>query len=269
MPSRDQHQSNHITNQTLEGTAYLEKEGELWREMLGGIDRYLATESERLFGRRDSHWNPDFGSREAYSDSIDPNRERFRELIGLRDKRDPPSMELINQSTGEKNTDGITVSRVRWHVFRGVYGEGYLLEPAESPMADIVAIGDCDQTPEAIAGLSTDAGNAFAAQLAIDGFRVLVPTLIDRSRRFSGLPGMRKADMPMREILWRAAYEMGRTLVGYEVQKVLSVVDWFKSQNEANVGVVGYGEGGLIAFYAAAADTRIDSACVSGYFHLN
>ncbi|MFZ2642206.1 MAG: hypothetical protein WA117_14505, partial [Verrucomicrobiia bacterium] len=32
------------------------------------------------------------------------------------------------------------------------------------------------------------------------------------------------------------------------------------------IGVVGHGEGGLLAFYAAAADTRITAACVSGYF---
>jgi hypothetical protein len=31
--------------------------------------------------------------------------------------------------------------------------------------------------------------------------------------------------------------------------------------------VAGYGEGGLIAFYASAADTRIDAALVSGYFN--
>ena len=35
---------------------------------------------------------------------------------------------------------------------------------------------------------------------------------------------------------------------------------------ETESGVVGWGEGGLIALYAAAADTRIDAACVSGYF---
>ena len=32
------------------------------------------------------------------------------------------------------------------------------------------------------------------------------------------------------------------------------------------IGVAGYAEGGLIAFYSAALDTRIDAALVSGYF---
>ena len=54
----------------------------------------------------------------------------------------------------------------------------------------------------------------------------------------------------------------------YEVQKVLAVVDWFKKKwgSTARVGVAGYAEGGLLALYAAAVDTRIDAALVSGYF---
>ncbi len=32
------------------------------------------------------------------------------------------------------------------------------------------------------------------------------------------------------------------------------------------IGVMGYGEGGLIGFYASAIDTRIDATVVSGYF---
>jgi hypothetical protein len=51
------------------------------------------------------------------------------------------------------------------------------------------------------------------------------------------------------------------------VQKVLAAVDWFKTKSpQARAGVAGYGEGGLLALYAAAVDTRIDVALVSGYF---
>ena len=61
---------------------------------------------------------------------------------------------------------------------------------------------------------------------------------------------------------------MGRHLIGYEVQKVLAAVDSFRSRRgaAAKVGVIGYGEGGLVAFHAAAIDPRIDGALVSGYF---
>ncbi|MCH8046045.1 MAG: flagellar type III secretion system protein FlhA, partial [Planctomycetes bacterium] len=57
----------------------------------------------------------------------------------------------------------------------------------------------------------------------------------------------------------------------YEVQKVLACVDWFEQEakqqkRDARIGVVGYGEGGMIALYAAALDPRIDATIVSGYF---
>jgi dienelactone hydrolase len=61
---------------------------------------------------------------------------------------------------------------------------------------------------------------------------------------------------------------MGRHIIGYEVQKVLAAVDWFAgSAPGVRIGVAGVGEGGLVAFYAAAADTRISAALVSGYFN--
>ena len=81
--------------------------------------------------------------------------------------------------------------------------------------------------------------------------------------------------MTNREYIYRSAFEMGRHLIGYEVQKVLACVDWFEKSGgrraeggepEVQIGVIGYGEGGMIALYSAALDTRIDATCVSGYF---
>src|SRR5206468_9028420 len=85
-----------------------------------------------------------------------------------------------------------------------------------------------------------------------------------------GNPRIAMTNQPHREWIYRQAYQMGRHVIGYEVQKVMAAVDWVKEQEpagaESKVGVVGYGEGGLIAFYAAAADPRIDAALVSGHF---
>ena len=36
-----------------------------------------------------------------------------------------------------------------------------------------------------------------------------------------------------REILYRSAFEMGRHIIGYEVQKVLAGVDWFSKDAAA------------------------------------
>jgi hypothetical protein len=52
------------------------------------------------------------------------------------------------------------------------------------------------------------------------------------------------------------------------VQKVLAAVDWFKAHDAGGkTGVIGYGDGGMIALYAGALDERIASVQVTGYFN--
>ena len=50
-------------------------------------------------------------------------------------------------------------------------------------------------------------------------------TLIDRSDTLSGHPDVRMTNQPHREFIYRSAFEMGRHIVGYEVQKVLALVE--------------------------------------------
>ena len=162
------------------------------------------------------------------------------------------------------------IFQVRWPVLEGVHGEGLLLEPRAPVRGHVIALPDADQTPEQVVGLSPGvaAASQFARRLAAHGFRVVVPTLISRGIAFSGNPHIAMTNQPHREWIYRQAYHMGRHVIGYEVQKVLAAVDWIKARTESasKVGVAGYGEGGLIALYAAAADPRIDAALVSGYF---
>src|SRR5262249_11848257 len=125
------------------------------------------------------------------------------------------------------------------------------------------------QTPEQLVGLvpGVPTGSQAARRLAEGGCRVIVPTLIDRTVA----PRNGRAKLTNREFLYRSAFELGRHLIGYEVQKVLALVDALARENaerkrEVRIGVFGYGEGGAIALYAAALDSRIDVVCVSGYF---
>ncbi|MFA6546758.1 MAG: hypothetical protein WCS99_20240, partial [Limisphaerales bacterium] len=174
-------------------------------------------------------------------------------------------------------TPGFTVFSVRWPVLDGVTGEGLLLEPKSAARAQIVALPDADQTPEQLAGIApgTPAKARWARALAAAGCRVVIPTLIDRQDEWSGSPRIRFTNQPHREWIYRQAFLLGRTVIGYEVQKVLALVDWFEGERSAVSGqqsakvptvVAGYGEGGLLALHAAALDPRISAALVSGYF---
>jgi len=142
---------------------------------------------------------------------------------------------------------------VRWPVLPGVYGEGLLLEPTKGePKACVVAIPDADQTPEMIVGLAPGLSkeSQFARILAEQGHRVVIPTLVNREDTYSGSANVgRFTNQTHREFIYRMAYQMGRHIIGYEVQKVLAAVDWFtQTKDHPPVGVYGYGEGGLLAF---------------------
>jgi dienelactone hydrolase len=263
--------------QTLPSTGPLSQTGDMAAATVAGVDRFLSSALERSIALRTRHWRRDVSSPANYVKSVEPNRQHFARIIGLRDLRVPfDALEFLAPSVPPRpvaRAAGYEVWAVRWPALNGISGEGLLLEPtARQPAASIVAIPDCAQTPEMLAGLAEGVArdSQFARRMAENGCRVLVPTLIDRGNRLSVVGnGARHGNVTHREMLYRSAYEMGRHLIGYEVQKVLAAVDWFTRQPRAGrhpVAVVGYGEGGLLALYAGAADPRIDVVGVSGYF---
>ncbi|MBX9789501.1 MAG: dienelactone hydrolase family protein [Pirellulales bacterium] len=280
----------------LPGTAQLTAEGDLAAQMVDGIDRFLLRETELSVERRARHWQRDTSSVEAYEKSIAANRARLTKIIGVVDERvsagefrteSAIDRRLRDQFFGKTvfSTERFEVYAVHWPVVADngdvlVEGEGLLAWPrtkldeqraARQDMVDVIAIPDADQTPEMILGMreGAPAESQFARHLAESGLRVLVPTLIDRADALSVVGDKRATNQPHREFIYRQAYEMGRHIIGYEVQKILAAIDIVHSDRHVNpkLGVIGYGEGGLIALYAAALDPRIDAVCVSGYFN--
>ena len=263
--------------QTLPGTKPLQTEADLPAENLKAVDQFLLKRIEQSANAREEFWRRDFSSRGAYRQSILKNRESLRRRLGAVDKRRVPNdlqlVATLNQPALIAETDRVRIMAVRWSVFDRVDAEGLLLEPKGETRALVVAIPDADQTPEMLAGLDAKTDTlpnvAFARRLAESGCRVLIPTIIDRQTTWSGNPRVRMMNQTHREFIYRQAFFMGRHLIGYEVQKVMAAVDYFQntpSRREWPIGVAGYGEGGLLAFYAAAIDDRINSVWVSGYF---
>ncbi|MCU0879610.1 MAG: hypothetical protein MUF06_17675, partial [Pirellulaceae bacterium] len=228
------------SGEPLAGTERLTMEGDIAAQMVAGIDKFLLREIDLSVERRAKHWKRDFSSPDAYDKSIEPNRQRLAKILGVVDERVPFDAPKLVATTKESALVGrgenYEIFAVRWPAVRGVHGEGLLLVPKGEKVADIIAIPDADQTEMA-------------------------------KRAPPGQPG--RANLTNREYLYRPAFELGRHLIGYEVQKVLAGVDWFAKEAEdkdAKIGVMGYGEGGMLALYTGALDTRVDATCVSGYF---
>jgi dienelactone hydrolase len=263
------------SSEQLAGTEPLTLQGDLAIQMVEGIGKFLLKETAASIGRREGLWHHHFSSRQAYEASVTPHRDRFAKVIGLIDSRvryDEP--EIVDTTKGPEvvaNGSGYRVYAVRWPVLQGVEGEGLLLEPSTPPVARVIALPDADWSPEMLVGMAQGLRPEaqFARRLAENSCQVLVPTLINRKDTWSGNSNLNLlTNMTHREFIYRMAYEIGRHIIGYEVQKVLAAVDWFSRSEPARpLGVMGYGEGGLLALYSGAADTRIEAAVVSGYFH--
>jgi cephalosporin-C deacetylase-like acetyl esterase len=233
-----------VHGQVLPGTAPLDPRPDFSADMVAGIDKMALRLIEKSRSGRK------------------PSREKLRAALGLVDERvKVAELELVGDTANPAllhETETCRVFRVRWPVFDGMHGEGLYLQPKGRVVARVVYMPDAAGAPEKLVD----------AMLLASGAEVVIPALISRGTEFSTNDkfGVR-TNVPHREWIYRQSYELGRHVIGYEVQKALAVVEWFRSRPEpVPVIVAGVGEGGMLALHAAALDERIDSVYSAGYF---
>ncbi len=266
-----------LEGQEFPHTRPLEMDGDLSVRMVSGISIFLDKKTQLSRKLRKNFWNRNNTSDEAYVKSIEKNRKHFQFCIGATDELIPFKSLGLNSNTTTSSLrykdEHMEVYSVYWPVFKGVTGEGLLINPLGPIRGRIIALPDADQTPEQIAGLcpGINPESQFARHLAIAGCQVVIPTLVNRDDEFSGAEGIAYTNQTHREWIYRQAFEMGRHIIGYEVQKIRAAINWFnlensKTPNAIPIGIVGYNEGALIGFYAAAIDNRVKATMISGYF---
>lgn len=260
----------------LPGTGKLEITVPLDEVMVEGINRFALNEIKKACQNRTDNWPVDISSPEAYEKSLKPLREEFKELIGVVEERvKNPQIELVStiqQSSLIGESSQFEIHQVRWQVLKGVTAEGLLLQPKKQHAGNVVVLPDADTTPEELCGLVAGQKTEKSVPLlfASMGYRVLVPMLINRQQTYSGYPDVFFTNQPHREFIYRMGFELGRHIIGYEVQKVLAAVDALEQldkQKPQPIFVTGDGEGGLLALYSGAIDTRIEGVGCSGYFN--
>lgn len=269
---------SHTLAQTeLAGTQPLTAEGDLAATMVSGVDTFLLDQIAKSVATRQKYWQRDFSSAAAYETSVAKNRDRLWHILGLRDRilgqrasEETPELEFTATTSKPSllfQNEKYRISTVRWLAIEGLHGEGLLLEPTESPRADVVVLPDADQTPEMLCGLQAGVPppSQIARRLAEAGCRVVVPVLINR--QLAQRAG--RAELTSREYLYRSAFELGRHLIGYELQKTFTAVDWLQhtqGDKPRPIAAAGYGEGGMLALYASALDTRVGTTLLAGSF---
>ena len=258
------------------GTEPITWEGDITSKMVSGLDDFLVKKTEHSRMERANQWR--FSSQpQGTSDGqpsrqkqLDEHRKRLAQVLGVRDERVKVTALRLTTNTSRSalvaENDSYQVFSVSWPVIRDVRGEGLLLVPKKSPVANVIAIPDASHTPEMLAGIQEGVSleAQYARKLAEAGYQVVVPRLL--SRRIESRN--RRAALTDREYVYRITFEFGRHPIGYELQSVFAVADWFASSSPESrpMGVIGWGEGGLLALHAGAMDQRFATVGVSGFF---
>lgn len=228
----------------LPGTAALTPRTDFSEQMVAGIDRLAL----RLLA----------ASRAARK----PSRDKLKAALGLVDPRVSfDAFELVgdlNQPALLQESSEHRIYRVRWPVLDGLTGEGLYLQPKAKPLARVIHVPDADTAPE----------KALASLRMYAGCEIVIPCLINRSHAFSRNDSLGLAtQLSHREWIHRQSFVLGRHLIGYEVQKVLALIDHFAKHDPGTpIHLAGQGEGGLMVLCAAALEDRVHSVSSSGYF---
>ncbi len=260
----------------LAGTSILDMPGDIASTLVDGVERFLLKELDQSVQKRISQWpkpselQVKAAEKDSYAAATHMLREELRQRIGLVDLRvnckaftiqsvAPP---IVGDHQWVAMNEACKIYFVRWPVFEGVDASGLLVVPNGEVRFHSVVVPDAGQSPEQLCGYDENS-SLVALELAARGGVVVVPDTIRRNREARN----GRAKLTDQEFLYRSAFVLGRHVIGYQVHEISAALDALRSTYGDHPKLVaGWGEGGSLALFAAAVDTRIDAVCVSGHF---
>ena len=258
-----------LTRESLEGTELLLLESPLHEVMIREISAYAEAELSRAQDARFAAWLPQQGQPPRMT--RDEALAQLRELIGAVDTAVERPV-IFEKSVAF--SEAASVMSLRWDVLEGVSGEALAVN-AHITRRDappfLIFLGDADQSPEQLLGWDdTVPRESKLLQSLAPEYEVIVPRLVNRANYASGHPDIRWTNLSHREFVYRTSFEMGRHVIGYEVQRIMALARGLKAESPNRpVHILGVGEGGLLALYAAALSPQIDAVTVRGYFGMH
>jgi len=232
------------------------------------VQDYFKRRIARLRTIRDSQWDPDFSSPEAYRKSLASRRDHCRRMLGLVDGEALVAGTAISQIA---EAGGCRIERVTIPTAAGPSARGLLFSPRGQGRRPLVIVcGDAQSWPEQLAGLSSEADPPqWLKSLLACRFTVYLAQSIERLRDHPYCKTTNNKDRRM--ILYRLGYVVGRTVPGMDVQDVLAAIDYLAQRSDvdpARIALVGIGQGGMTALFTAAVDQRVAVAVVADYFQV-
>jgi dienelactone hydrolase len=215
---------------------------------------------------REKKWKRDFSSAERYAESVAPNRDTVSKLIGLGDKpRGKAAAATVKRIAEGPSYDTF---ELEFPLYDDVRADAVCLLPkGDGPFPVVIACHGDESSPEQMCGDAKSPIGRFARNLASGGIAVVAPRFIPRSSDHDDCTLYKK---DLRYLVHRFSYVLARHPIGVDVDTVARAIDAMpalsRNVDATRLRIVGDGEGGLTAMYAAALDPRINSATIIDYF---
>ena len=218
---------------------------------------WLRRQVTDYLSRKDHYWQPDFSSPEAYLASVEPNRNRWRQALGVFQPADDDLQPREYPCFEDDQIQGIWIE-VR--LDDGLWARAIFAWPKDTsgPLPLVVAQHGISSSPEHCFGLI--AGEtlywAFAQRLTRAGYAVLAPLLT--------------TDGKYRSRLDRLCRMMGFTLQGLEVAKISRLLDWAQSRDVVDpqrMGMWGLSMGGFYTLITVPVEQRLKLGIIAAFFN--
>ena len=248
----------------LPGTAAVQVPADIYDRQYKQLeDAFLKriAESDRV---RTARWHRDFTSAKRYAASVEPNRATVATLIGAGGRETAgiaPEVRPLANAPG--------VHHVEFQVYYDVRVDGLLMMPAgDGPFPVVIACHPDAGSPEALCGEAAEQRARWAQTLVSKGFAVIAPRFLPR---VTDHPDAAAYAKDLRHVIHRMSYVVGKHPIGVDVDTVSAAIDALPALGRgkldaSRVGVFGTDQGGLTAMYAAALDSRIDTAVLVDSF---
>lgn len=236
-----------------------QQSAELHERLYSNWDRYYSARCAEADAAIGTRWQRDFSNLEAYEASVEPNRERFRAMLGgwPWERGDLRAESLVFSKTNHYRVERVFITP-----FADLRMDFLLLVPhgLTGPAPVVLAQHGLGGTPEDACGFSDDTADSyyhsFGSRLAELGYVVAAPHMMGGADK--------------RNWLQRKAMLVGEGLTGAEMFGLSRVIDYLVGLDYVDperIGCYGLSQGGMTAQFLPALDKRVKVTVVSGNFN--
>lgn len=221
------------------------------------IEDMLRTRSEDYPDRAKQYWQRDYSSVEAYLQSVEGNRERWRAAVG---DFGPPAADMNPQLETFAENDHLIAHWVTLDLYGAYRARAVLALPknAPRPCPLVIAQHGIGSSPERVMGFGDDAGlyHCYGQRLAEAGYAVLAPLNVTESKP--------------RERLTRLCLMLDKTLWGLEINRTSRLLDYLETRSEidsSRIAMWGISLGGAYTIFTMPLEPRLKAGIITAWFN--